>query len=103
MPEHSRKTLMRFSRSSWLGEIIAGTLAGTGAGVVGTLLFPVLGGDPLLGAAAGAVTGLVGSALSYPLKWFWEGEEHEGKETVAADEGLNDLQVTRDSHHKKAR
>jgi hypothetical protein len=63
---------MGFRTSEWIGEALAGTLAGAGAGFIGALLFPALGGSLLLGASAGAVTGFVASFLNYPAKWFWE-------------------------------
>lgn len=97
---------MSFSGSAWLGEIITGTLAGFGAGVMGALLFPMLGASPFLGAAAGAATGFLRGSLAYPLKWFW-GDEQEGRKTVvtvaAADRELpqGNQKATKDSYPTK--
>lgn len=89
---------MRFKTSDWLGEMISGTLAGAGAGLVGALLFPGLGATPLVGAAAGAVTGLVSGLTSYPLKFLWgkteiEDESSESSQTPVELIGQEDAGI----------
>jgi hypothetical protein len=94
---------MRFSRSAWLGEIVAGTLAGTGAGAIGAFLFPILGVDPLLGAATGAVTAFAGSFLSYLFKWLWDSGENTAARSADNEKPEEVFQTTRESLREKVR
>lgn len=73
---------MRFSRLEWVGEIVTGTLTGTVAGFVGALLLPAIAPSLLIAAGGGAITGLVTSALTYPLKWLWNADVELQEERV---------------------
>lgn len=65
---------MRFNFSEWGRDIVTGVLTGAATGFVGSLLLPIPGG-PVVGAAVGAFTGLVGGALQHPIKWAWGSDE----------------------------